>query len=139
MSWFCTRWRSEDYRILEYYKSRIGKNVKLIDETRNDPDADDQPLSLPPGALIENQYYRLDVQDLITAFPICKTLKPKRRAFTKWERSMILSIKGKECSECGKQSYLQIHHIDNDRTNDNLSNLQILCDDCHKDIHVLEK
>jgi hypothetical protein len=139
MSWFCTRWTSEDYRTLQYYRSRVGKNVRFIDESRNDPDADDQPLSLPPGALIESRYYGLDVQDLITPFPISKTVKPERRVFTQRERAMILSIKGKECAKCGKRTYLQIHHIDGDRTNDSLSNLEIVCGDCHKDIHVVEK
>ena len=139
MSWFCTNWTEDDYRTLQYYRSRVGKNVKFIDETHNDPDADDQALSLPVGALIESRYYRLDVRDLITPFPIIKTAKPERRTFTKRERSIIMSIKGKECSLCGKKTYLEIHHIDGERTNDSLSNLQIVCGDCHKDIHVLEK
>ena len=139
MSWFCTWWAEEDYRTLQYYRSRVGKNVKFIDENRNDRDADEQPLSLPIGAIIENQYYRLDAQDLITAFPISQSINPERKAFSRRERNMIMNIKGKECVECGKKTYLEIHHIDGDRTNDAISNLEIRCGDCHKDIHIEEK
>jgi len=42
-----------------------------------------------------------------------------------------------ECVDCGelRKHTLQVHHIDEDRTNSNLSNLRILCANCHLDTH----
>jgi len=41
----------------------------------------------------------------------------------------------KECIICGKKEQLVIHHIDNNRRNNNLQNLQVLCLKCHNTIH----
>ena len=46
-----------------------------------------------------------------------------------------------ECQLCGLSKWLnhpiplELHHIDNNHFNNNLSNLQILCPNCHKHIH----
>lgn len=43
-----------------------------------------------------------------------------------------------KCSRCGYDEYpeiLEIHHIDQDRSNNNLDNLKVLCPNCHKLVH----
>lgn len=41
------------------------------------------------------------------------------------------------CSICGiiKNRYMEIHHIDKDITNNDISNLEMVCRDCHVGIH----
>jgi len=44
------------------------------------------------------------------------------------------------CNRCGFFEYpiLQVHHIDRDRKNNDLSNLEILCPNCHEVEHLLK-
>lgn len=47
------------------------------------------------------------------------------------------NIKNKECEKCGVKEWLreecvfELHHVDNNHSNNNLTNLQILCPNCH--------
>lgn len=49
----------------------------------------------------------------------------------------ISNLRGYKCEICGIKEWngkpirLEIHHIDGDRTNNNMDNLQILCPNCH--------
>ena len=49
----------------------------------------------------------------------------------------LIELKGRQCECChniewlGKPINLQVHHIDGDRTNNTLENLQLLCPNCH--------
>ena len=40
-----------------------------------------------------------------------------------------------KCEECGNTTCLELHHKDGDYTNNNTSNYQVLCSDCHKKVH----
>ena len=40
------------------------------------------------------------------------------------------------CDVCGGTETLQRHHMDGDRTNNDETNVEILCQTCHKDAHV---
>lgn len=53
-------------------------------------------------------------------------------------RQKCLSNKERKCSKCGKKDpeNLEVHHIDEDRSNNNLSNLLPLCRDCHRRYHA---
>lgn len=42
----------------------------------------------------------------------------------------------KSCGTCGQSKNLQIHHINGDKRNNLVSNLKILCVDCHRHIHL---
>lgn len=42
---------------------------------------------------------------------------------------------GKSCSTCQSIENIEVHHIDFDRTNNRIENLQVLCKSCHKKIH----
>jgi hypothetical protein len=47
-----------------------------------------------------------------------------------------------ECRQCGWKEYpqvLEVNHIDCDRTNNDLSNLEILCPTCHRVFHFTTK
>lgn len=44
-----------------------------------------------------------------------------------------------ECELCGKKTKLDIHHIDNNESNNNLNNLQALCRSCHMKAHRPKK
>ena len=44
-----------------------------------------------------------------------------------------------ECTICGYNDYpkiLEVHHIDNDRDNNDIDNLVILCPNCHTGVHL---
>lgn len=49
----------------------------------------------------------------------------------------LIHLRGRKCENCGltewmgKEINLEIHHIDGDRLNNDLSNLQLLCPNCH--------
>ncbi len=43
--------------------------------------------------------------------------------------------RGEQCRLCGNKQDLQVHHIDEDRSHNNLSNLIVLCRSCHSKQH----
>lgn len=49
----------------------------------------------------------------------------------------LINLRGRKCENCGLEEWLgqpinlEVHHIDGDRTNNELSNLQLLCPNCH--------
>lgn len=49
----------------------------------------------------------------------------------------ITSLRGHKCECCGQEEWLnkpiplEVHHIDGDRLNNDLTNLQLLCPNCH--------
>lgn len=49
----------------------------------------------------------------------------------------LISIRGRKCENCGIEEWLgkpinlEVHHIDGDRSNNSLDNLQLLCPNCH--------
>ncbi len=52
----------------------------------------------------------------------------------------LLAERGKKCEQCGyaKTEILQVHHKDRDRSNNALSNLALICPNCHAEEHYLE-
>jgi len=50
-------------------------------------------------------------------------------------RTKCLNQKINACNVCGCSDELQVHHVDGDRTNNQLSNLIPVCTECHKKIH----
>lgn len=44
---------------------------------------------------------------------------------------MYKQTKGDKCSRCNSTTKLCVHHIDKDRTNNELSNLETICRRCH--------
>ena len=42
---------------------------------------------------------------------------------------------GKKCMACGSVKCITIHHKDENRFNNNISNLQVLCRSCHQKKH----
>lgn len=53
----------------------------------------------------------------------------------------LLKIRGQECEICGynKIEILHIHHKDRNRKNNALSNLKLICPNCHYEEHNLTK
>ena len=53
----------------------------------------------------------------------------------------LMEKKGKKCERCGYSKYeiLQVHHKDRNRNNNKLSNLELICPNCHYEEHFLEK
>lgn len=46
------------------------------------------------------------------------------------------------CDECGYNKLpeiLEVHHVDFNHNNNKLHNLQILCPNCHRELHFYEK
>lgn len=52
-------------------------------------------------------------------------------------RKMLLrrGFKLDKCSECGGKKMIQVHHIDEDRRNNDLENLKVMCIKCHNNFH----
>jgi len=40
-----------------------------------------------------------------------------------------------KCERCGSQNGLLVHHIDQDRSNNQFSNFEVVCSSCHAIIH----
>lgn len=53
----------------------------------------------------------------------------------------LLEKRGKKCERCNYKKYeiLQVHHKDKNKNNNNLSNLLLICPNCHYEEHFLEK
>ncbi len=53
----------------------------------------------------------------------------------------LLEVRGLKCERCDYKKYeiLQVHHKDRNRSNNDLSNLQLICPNCHYEEHFLEK
>ena len=68
--------------------------------------------------------------DWITSPTFCTSSKLRKRLIEE-------GIKGEICEECGNTQWrgnpipLDLHHLDGDRFNNSLENLQILCKNCH--------
>ncbi len=54
-------------------------------------------------------------------------------------RTVAFSNLVSECNRCGFSDIraLEVHHIDRDRSNNKLNNLEILCANCHSIEHKL--
>jgi hypothetical protein len=52
----------------------------------------------------------------------------------------LIEERGKVCERCGyaKVEILQVHHKDRNRNNNSLTNLELLCPNCHAEGHYLE-
>lgn len=50
-------------------------------------------------------------------------------------RYKAIEEKGAECENCGETSDLEVHHRDRIRCNNELSNLIVLCSECHNTVH----
>jgi predicted nucleic acid-binding Zn ribbon protein len=58
------------------------------------------------------------------------------------ERSIkvrVLTFKGEKCERCGydKKEILNVHHKDRNHGNNDMSNLELLCPNCHAEEHYL--
>jgi hypothetical protein len=54
-------------------------------------------------------------------------------------KKLLADIRGKVCERCSYSVYevLQIHHKDRNRENNSLSNLELICPNCHFEEHYL--
>lgn len=52
----------------------------------------------------------------------------------------VFALKGEKCERCGydKKEILNVHHRDRDKKNNDLSNLELLCPNCHAEEHHLK-
>ncbi len=56
-------------------------------------------------------------------------------------KTRLLKDRGTNCERCSYSKFeiLQVHHKNKDRTNNELSNLELICPNCHYEEHLLEK
>ncbi len=55
-------------------------------------------------------------------------------------KSRLLAERGSHCERCryNKVEILQVHHVDRDRENNSLGNLELICPNCHAEEHYLK-
>jgi 5-methylcytosine-specific restriction endonuclease McrA len=63
------------------------------------------------------------------------SIRHKEVGFT---RSLLLKL-GARCEACGSQSKLLVHHVNHVRSCNEPENLKILCTQCHRLLHTMEK
>jgi len=53
----------------------------------------------------------------------------------------LLKARGEKCERCSYDKYeiLQVHHKDKNRNHNELTNLELICPNCHYEEHLLEK
>jgi len=53
----------------------------------------------------------------------------------------LLELRGQQCERCGynKHEILHVHHKDRNRNNNKVSNLELICPNCHYEEHYLEE
>lgn len=53
----------------------------------------------------------------------------------------LIAVRGTQCERCGysKLEILHVHHRSRDRKDNRLSNLELICPNCHFEEHYLEK
>jgi 5-methylcytosine-specific restriction endonuclease McrA len=53
----------------------------------------------------------------------------------------LIEIRGGKCERCGynKREILNVHHKDRNRKNNELSNLELICPNCHSEEHYLTR
>jgi 5-methylcytosine-specific restriction endonuclease McrA len=44
---------------------------------------------------------------------------------------------GRQCNRCKSTTNLLVHHINHDRSNNNIENLEVLCKKCHQNHHCI--
>jgi len=49
-----------------------------------------------------------------------------------WYRETLIAILGGKCIRCGSTRMLELHHIDGDRSNNSVDNIELLCFNCHR-------
>jgi 5-methylcytosine-specific restriction endonuclease McrA len=62
-----------------------------------------------------------------------------RKTISKELRLVVYQLHDSRCARCHGDGANQIHHKDNDATNNNIKNLQLVCYDCHLIIEGKEK
>jgi len=56
-------------------------------------------------------------------------------------RKIALREKGSICNRCGYsaiEKILQVHHVDHNRANNEINNLEVLCPNCHAEEHYVK-
>lgn len=56
-------------------------------------------------------------------------------------RKLAFEMLDPKCNKCGYNKYvevLEVHHIDKNRENNNINNLEFLCPTCHREFHFLD-
>lgn len=64
-----------------------------------------------------------------------KTSKPQQKLDNTKSTYRRIIKEDSKCVICGYSGFLEVHHIDRNRDNNNRDNLQILCSLCHKEQH----
>lgn len=58
-----------------------------------------------------------------------------KNGWTSYRKKPFDTGKPKLCERCGSSKYLLVHHIDHDRSNSSIENLEVLCKKCHQEHH----
>ena len=80
----------------------------------------------------EQAYLKLGAGLYLNAKKDEKAKSGKRRQFPKLTKEKVLKMQKNRCKLCGKKSDVwDFDHIDGDKSNNDISNCQALCPNCH--------
>lgn len=71
--------------------------------------------------------------------PRVKTEKIKRKPLTKLVKVKLVRERGGMCQMCNSDIFHHIHHLDADPSNNEESNLLLVCIECHNGVHRTRK
>jgi len=113
-----------------YHENR--KTWKLSDEWKQKI-SDSVKKNLPSTAWKKGQHFSPETEfkkgeRLEENHPRWKGGKTSYRRIAKRNKNWI-------CEQCGKKEKLHVHHINENRNNNNIENLMILCCKCHMILH----
>jgi len=139
MSWFSLE---NEFNSLECQKFRNnartnkGKFIKFYDDI-TDKELTEQEIKLIEENRDSHVPIIAEFDDGIKEYKPIKTSRKykSRLPINPQLRKAVLELYNKQCSECEKVDSNIIHHKDEDPSNNNINNLQLLCYDCHLKKH----
>jgi len=125
--------KMKDDMLEEEWRTNRGKDIRCYDDWTGLPltnkelqELEDERNDATPKIIIP------DENGIVPKRAIMNNRKYKpRKSLSKELRAAVYQLYDSRCSRCNSDHANQIHHKDNNPSNNNIKNLQLLCYDCH--------
>jgi 5-methylcytosine-specific restriction endonuclease McrA len=133
--------KARDDLLEEEWRRNRGRDILCYDDMTGEPltkkelqELEDEMNDATPKIIIPDEN---GIVPRRTA-KMSRKYKP-RKTLSKELRMAVYQLHDSRCDRCKSDNANQIHHMDNDSSNNNIKNLQLLCYDCHLVIEGKEK